>query len=130
MFYTTLKNIYNDNKNKYNTNFEELKNYYTNSFLKYYNNIKDIFVLYPDGIINDKVTQKCFKIMTKNDKILLLLIRLNFKKNHLNNDSISFKLVKILLDRIMLENIKIEIFKNLIQENLQKVLEYIAIVLY
>ena len=134
MFYTTLKNIYNDNKNKYNTNFEELKNYYTNSFLKYYNNIKDIFALYPNGIINDKVTQKCFKIMTKNDKILLLLIRLNFNKNHLNNESISFKLVKILLDRIksiliMLENIKIEIFKILIQENLQKVFEYIAIVL-
>ena len=72
MFYTTMKNF--DNKNKYNPNYEEFKSRFTISFMKYYNIIKDLFIHHPNGIISDSVNQKCFKLMKKNDKILILLI--------------------------------------------------------
>jgi hypothetical protein len=98
MFYTTMKNF--DSKNKYNANFEEFKTCFTNSYMKYYNNIKDLFVHHPNGIINDSINEKCFKLMAKNDKILILLIRFNFSINNFKKDSITIQLVNILIERI------------------------------
>ena len=132
MFYTTMKNF--DNKKKYNTNFEEFKICFTNSFMKYYNNIKDLFVKHPNGIINDSVNQKCFKLMTKNDKILILLIRFNFSINrfHKNNDLI--QIVNILIERIrnillMFEKIKIKNYKNILEQNIFKILKHIVLII-
>ena len=132
MFYTTMKNF--DNKKKYNTNFEEFKICFTNSFMKYYNNIKDLFVKHPNGIINDSVNQKCFKLMTKNDKILILFIRFNFSINrfHKNNDLI--QIVNILIERIrnillMFEKIKIKNYKNILEQNIFKILKHIVLII-
>jgi hypothetical protein len=106
-----MKNF--DSKNKYNANFEEFKICFTNSYMKYYNNIKDLFVHHPNGIINDNVNEKCFKLMAKNDKILILLIRFNFSINNFKKDSITIELVNILIERIknllmMFEKIKVK----------------------
>ena len=86
-------------KNKYDTNFEEFKTCFTRSFLKYYNHIKDLFVHHPNGIINDSVNEKCFKLMAKNDKILILLIRFNFSINRFHKDKHLIELVNILISR-------------------------------
>ena len=132
MFYTTMKNF--DNKNKYNANFEEFKICFTNSYMKYYNNIKDLFVHHPNGIINDSVNEKCFKLMAKNDKILILLIRFNFSINNFKKDSITIELVNILIERIknllmMFEKIKVKAFKNILEQNIFKVLEHIVMII-
>ena len=121
MFYTTMKNF--DSKNKYNANFEEFKLCFTNSYMKYYNNIKDLFVHHPNGIINDSVNEKCFKLMAKNDKILILLIRFNFSINNFKKDSITIELVNILIERIknllmMFEKIKVKSFKSILEQNI------------
>ena len=132
MFYTTMKNF--DSKNKYNANFEEFKICFTNSYMKYYNNIKDLFVHHPNGIINDSVNEKCFKLMAKNDKILILLIRFNFSINNFKKDSITIELVNILIERIknllmMFEKIKVKAFKNILEQNIFKVLEHIVMII-
>ena len=132
MFYTTMKNF--DSKNKYNANFEEFKICFTNSYMKYYNNIKDLFVHHPNGIINDNVNEKCFKLMAKNDKILILLIRFNFSINNFKKDSITIELVNILIERIknllmMFEKIKVKSFKNILEQNIFKVLEHIVMII-
>ena len=132
MFYTTMKNF--DAKNKYNANFEEFKISFTNSYMKYYNNIKDLFVHHPNGIINDNINEKCFKLMAKNDKILILLIRFNFSINNFKKDSITIQLVNILIERIknllmMFEKIKVKSFKNILEQNIFKVLEHIVIII-
>ena len=129
MFYTTMKNF--NIKNKYNANFDEFKAYFTNLFMKYYNNIKDLFVRHPNGIINDNVNEKCFKLMAKNDKILILLIRFNFSINNFKRESIAVQLVNILIERIknlliMFEKIKIKNFKNILEQNVFKILEHIV----
>ena len=132
MFYTTMKNF--DSKNKYNANFEEFKICFTNSYMKYYNNIKDLFVHHPNGIINDNVNEKCFKLMAKNDKILILLIRFNFSINNFKKDSITIELVNILIERIknllmMFEKIKVKSFKSILEQNIFKVLEHIVMII-
>ena len=132
MFYTTMKNF--DSKNKYNANFEEFKLCFTNSYMKYYNNIKDLFVHHPNGIINDNINEKCFKLMAKNDKILILLIRFNFSINNFKKDSITIQLVNILIERIknllmMFEKIKVKSFKNILEQNIFKILEHIVIII-
>ena len=132
MFYTTMKNF--DSKNKYNANFEEFKICFTNSYMKYYNNIKDLFVRHPNGIINDNVNEKCFKLMAKNDKILILLIRFNFSINNFKKDSITIELVNILIERIknllmMFEKIKVKSFKSILEQNIFKVLEHIVMII-
>ena len=132
MFYTTMKNF--DSKNKYNANFEEFKICFTNSYMKYYNNIKDLFVHHPNGIINDSVNEKCFKLMAKNDKILILLIRFNFSINNFKKDSITIELVNILIERIknllmMFEKIKVKSFKSILEQNIFKVLEHIVMII-
>ncbi len=129
MFYTTMKNF--DNKNKYNPNFEEFKTCFTNSFMKYYNQIKDLFVSHPNGIINDSVNQKCFKLMAKNDKILILLIRFNFSLNNFHKDKNLIQLVNILITRtkdllLMFEKLKIKNYKNILELNIFKILEHIV----
>ena len=132
MFYTTMKNF--DSKNRYNANFEEFKTCFTNSYMRYYNNIKDLFVHHPNGIINDSVNEKCFKLMAKNDKILILLIKFNFSINNFKKDSITIELVNILIERIknllmMFEKIKVKTFKNILEQNIFKVLEHIVIII-
>ena len=132
MFYTTMKNF--DSKNRYNANFEEFKTCFTNSYMRYYNNIKDLFVHHPNGIINDNVNEKCFKLMAKNDKILILLIKFNFSINNFKKDSITIELVNILIERMknllmMFEKIKVKIFKNILEQNIFKVLEHIVIII-
>ena len=132
MFYTTMKNF--DSKNRYNANFEEFKTCFTNSYMRYYNNIKDLFVHHPNGIINDNVNEKCFKLMAKNDKILILLIKFNFSINNFKKDSIAIELVNILIERMknllmMFEKIKVKIFKNILEQNIFKVLEHIVIII-
>ena len=132
MFYSTMKNF--DSKNKYNANFEEFKICFTNSYMKYYNNIKDLFVHHPNGIINDNVNEKCFKLMAKNDKILILLIRFNFSINNFKKDSITIELVNILIERIknllmMFEKIKVKSFKSILEQNIFKVLEHIVMII-
>ena len=132
MFYTTMKNF--DNKKKYNTNFEEFKMCFTNSFLKYYNNIKDLFVKHPNGLINDNVNQKCFKLMTKNDKILILLIRFNFSINRFHKNINLIQIVNILIERIknillMFEKIKIKNYKNILEQNIFKILKHIVLII-
>ena len=132
MFYTTMKNF--DSKNKYNANFEEFKICFTNSYMKYYNNIKDLFIHHPNGIINDNVNEKCFKLMAKNDKILILLIRFNFSINNFKKDSITIELVNILIERIknllmMFEKIKVKSFKSILEQNIFKVLEHIVMII-
>ena len=129
MFYTTMKNF--DSKNKYNANFEEFKTCFTNSYMKYYNNIKDLFVHHPNGIINDTINEKCFKLMAKNDKILILLIRFNFSINNFKRESTTVQLVNILIERfknllMMFEKIKVKNFKNILEQNIFKVLEHIV----
>ena len=131
MFYTTMKNF--DNKNKYNPNFEEFKTCFTNSFMKYYNQIKDLFVNHPNGIINDSVNQKCFKLMAKNDKILILLIRFNFSINNFHKDKNLIQLINILIVRtknllLMFEKIKIKNYKNILEQNIFKILEHIVLI--
>ena len=128
MFYTTIKNF--DSKNKYNSNFEEFKTCFTNSYMKYYNNIKDLFVNHPNGIINDNINEKCFKLMAKNDKILILLIKFNFSINNFKKESTTVQLVNILVERIknllvMFEKIKVKNFKNILEQNIFKILEHI-----
>ena len=98
MFYTTMKNF--DNKNRLEPNFDVFKTRNTNSFMNYYNYIKDLFVNHPEGVINEEVTDKCFKLMYKNDKILILLIRFNFNINQFHKDTTFVQLVNILLTRI------------------------------
>ena len=132
MFYTTMKNF--DQKNKYNANFEEFKTYFTNAYMRYYNNIKNLFVTHPNGIINDNVNEKCFKLMAKNDKILILLIRFNFSINNFKKESITINLTNILVERIknllmMFERIKVKTFKNILEQNIFKVLEHIVIII-
>ena len=132
MFYTTMKNF--DSKNKYNANFEEFKTCFTNSYMKYYNNIKDLFVHHPNGIINDSINEKCFKLMAKNDKILILLIRFNFSINNFKKDSITIQLVNILIERIknllmMFEKIKVKAFKNILEQNIFKIFEHIVLII-
>jgi hypothetical protein len=132
MFYTTMKNF--DSKNKYNANFEEFKICFTNSYMKYYNNIKNLFVHHPNGIINDSVNEKIFKLMAKNDKILILLIRFNFSINNFKKDSITIELVNILIERIknllmMFEKIKVKSFKSILEQNIFKVLEHIVMII-
>ena len=127
MFYTTMKNF--DNKNKYDTNFEEFKTCFTRSFLKYYNHIKDLFVHHPNGIINDSVNEKCFKLMAKNDKILILLIRFNFSINRFHKDKHLIELVNILISRtknllLMFERLQIKNYKNILEQNIFKILEH------
>ena len=131
MFYTTMKNF--DNKNKYNPNFEEFKTCFTNSFMKYYNHIKDLFVNHPNGIINDSVNQKCFRLMAKNDKILILLIRFNFSINNFHKDNNLIQLVNILIIRtknllLMFEKVKIKSYKNILEQNVFKILEHIVLI--
>ena len=131
MFYTTMKNF--DNKNKYNPNFEEFKTCFTNSFMKYYNKIKDLFISHPNGIISDSVNQKCFKLMAKNDKILILLIRFNFSINNFHKDNKLIELVNILLIRIknlllMFEKLKIKNYKNILEQNIFKTLEHTVLI--
>ena len=131
MFYTTMKNF--DNKNKYNPNFEEFKTCFTNSFLKYYNIIKDLFVYHPNGIISDDVNQKCFKLMAKNDKILILLIRFSFSINTFHKDEKIIQLVDILVNRTrnllsMFEKLKIKNYKNILEQNIFKILEHTVII--
>ena len=132
MFYTTMKNF--DSKNKYNANFEEFKTCFTNSYMKYYNNIKDLFIYHPNGIINDSINEKCFKLMAKNDKILILLIRFNFSINNFKKDSIAIQLVNVLIERfknllMMFEKIKVKAFKNILEQNIFKVLEHIVLII-
>ena len=132
MFYTTMKNF--DIKNKYNANFEEFKTCFTNSYMKYYNNIKDLFVHHPNGIINDNINEKCFKLMAKNDKILILLIGFNFSINNFKKESIAVQLTNILIERIkallmMFEKIKVKNFKNILEKNIFKVLEHVIILI-
>ena len=132
MFYTTMKNF--DSKNKYNPNYEEFKTRFTNSFMKYYNIIKDLFVHHPNGIINDNVNQKCFKLMKKNDKILILLIRLNFSINNFHKDIKIIELVNILIVRIrdlliMFEKLKIKSYKNILEQNIFKILEHTVMII-
>ena len=131
MFYTTMKNF--DNKNKYNPNYEEFKTCFTNSFMKYYNKIKDLFIGHPNGIINDSVNQKCFKLMAKNDKILILLIRFNFSINNFHKDNKLIELVNILFIRIknlllMFEKLKIKNYKNILEQNIFKILEHTVLI--
>ena len=131
MFYTTMKNF--DNKNKYNSNYEEFKTRFTNSFMKYYNVIKDLFVQHPNGIISDNVNQKCFKLMAKNDKILILLIRFNFSINNFHKDNIIVQLVNILITRtrnllFMFEKLKIKNYKSILEQNIFKILEHIVMI--
>ena len=132
MFYTTMKNF--DSKNKYNPNYEEFKTRFTNSFMKYYNIIKDLFLHHPNGIINDNVNQKCFKLMKKNDKILILLIRLNFSINNFHKDIKIIELVNILIVRIrdlliMFEKLKIKSYKNILEQNIFKILEHTVMII-
>ena len=132
MFYTTMKNF--DSKNKYNPNYEEFKTRFTNSFMKYYNIIKDLFVHHPNGIINDNVNQKCFKLMKKNDKILILLIRLNFSINNFHKDIKTIELVNVLIVRIrdlliMFEKIKIKSYKIILEQNIFKILEHTVMII-
>jgi hypothetical protein len=132
MFYTTMKNF--DYKNKYNSNFEEFKNSFTKSFMNYYNTIKDLFTKHPNGIINDEINQKCFKIMTKNDKILILLIRFNFSINNFHKDNNIIKLVDILLVRIkdllmMFERLKVKNYKNILEQNIFKIFKHIVLII-
>ena len=131
MFYTTMKNF--DNKNKYNPNYEEFKTCFTNSFMKYYNIIKDLFVHHPNGIINDSVNQKCFELMAKNDKILILLIRFNFSINNFHKDNNLIQLVNILLLRmkdllLMFEKLKIKSYKSILEQNIFKILEHTVMI--
>ena len=132
MFYTTMKNF--DNKNKYNSNYEEFKTCFTNSFMKYYNVIKDLFAQHPNGIISDNVNQKCFKLMAKNDKILILLIKFNFSINNFHKDNIIVQLVNILILRIrnlllMFEKLKIKGYKSILEQNIFKILEHMVIII-
>jgi hypothetical protein len=132
MFYTTMKNF--DSKNKYNPNYEEFKTRFTNSFMKYYNIIKDLFLHHPNGIINDNVNQKCFKLMKKNDKILILLIRLNFSINNFHKDIKTIELVNVLIVRIrdlliMFEKIKIKSYKIILEQNIFKILEHTVMII-
>ena len=131
MFYTTMKNF--DNKNKYNPNYEEFKSRFTISFMKYYNIIKDLFIHHPNGIISDSVNQKCFKLMKKNDKILILLIRFNFSINSFHKDNNIIQLVDILILRIrnlllMFEKIKVKSYKNILEQNIFKILEHTVMI--
>ena len=131
MFYTTMKNF--DNKNKYDPNFEEFKNCFTNSFMKYYNHIKDLFVHNPNGFINESVNQKCFKLMAKNDKILILLIRFNFSINNFQKDTKLIQLVNILMIRtkdllLMFERLKIKNYKSILEQNIFKILEHTVLI--
>ena len=131
MFYTTMKNF--DNNKKYNPNYEEFKTCFTNSFMKYYNIIKDLFVNHPNGIISDNVNQQCFKLMAKNDKILILLIRFNFSINNFHKDEKLIQLVDILINRTrnllsMFEKLKIKNYKNILEQNIFKILEHTVII--
>ena len=131
MFYTTMKNF--DNKNKYNPNYEEFRTRFTNSFMNYYNNIKDLFVHHPNGIIDDSVNQKCFKLMAKNDKILILLIRFNFSINSFHKDNNLIQLVNILIIRtkdllLMFEKLKIKSYKSIVEQNIFKILEHTVMI--
>ena len=114
-----MKNF--DNKNKYNPNYEEFRALFTNSFMNYYNNIKDLFVHHPNGIIDDSVNQKCFKLMAKNDKILILLIRFNFSINSFHKDNKLIQLVNILIIRtkdllVMFDKLKIKSYKSILEK--------------
>ena len=72
--------------------------------------------------------------MAKNDKILILLIRFNFSINNFKKDSITIELVNILIERIknllmMFEKIKVKAFKNILEQNIFKVLEHIVMII-
>ena len=73
-------------------------------------------------------------LMAKNDKILILLIRFNFSINNFKKDSITIELVNILIERIknllmMFEKIKVKSFKNILEQNIFKVLEHIVMII-
>ena len=132
MFYTTMKNF--DNKNRIDANFDIFKTKYTNSFMNYYNNMKDLFVYHPEGVINETVTEKCFKLMYKNDKILILLIKFNFNINQLHKNNVFIQLINILLIRIksllqMFEAIKIKNYKNILEKNIFKIFEHTVLII-
>ena len=92
-----------------------------------------MFVKHPNGLINDNVNQKCFKLMTKNDKILILLIRFNFSINRFHKNINLIQIVNILIERIknillMFEKIKIKNYKNILEQNIFKILEHIVLI--
>ena len=101
--------------------------------MKYYNQIKDLFVSHPNGIINDSVNQKCFKLMEIIDKILILLIRFNFSLNNFHKDKNLIQLVNILITRtknllLMFEKLKIKNYKNILELNIFKILEHVVLI--